>query len=518
MTAQDLQKIDCDSGKSIWSRIFSDLREKRTVLSLLILLAIVAVGLFLRLNELGTYGLFGDEIYSILVANGSGDPELIAFDSIRPVYFFLLNLWMKAGTSEVWLRLFSVFFGTINIALAYYLGQLAAGRKVGLVAAALMAFSPMEVHYSQLVRMYTLGNFFALLGGISLISAFQTQNKLWVFLWAGIRTLMVWTLPLTAVLLGVDMVFSFCKERKNKLFPAVLASFIVVLALYACFAWKMPQLTATSAYDDWRYGLPPPQVSDALMMLVNFTSTALPIQECRGPVEGGLLADFYSFAVLFLIALSIIPALSRRWLIWCSGWALIPVFFAWGVSQFTASFVITRYLMFASPFVFIILAAGWCEIWRPVKLRVFAVIAAMIYAVIMLMNLAYLYTHPVSEDWRQISSFIQEHEQAGDDVVVWNYHSQYLFNYYYRGKNKTYDVTVEHVLNREKTQMTDVSLDMPGLKAVKGRTWFVIREAPQDWLLAWTVYQLFKKHLEKNYQVIEHDKLGRTDLYLVTAK
>jgi len=484
----------------------------------MILLGIVALGLFLRVNELGTYGLFGDEIYSVLVANGSGDPELISFDSIRPVYFFLLKIWMNGGTGDVWLRLFSVVFGTINIALTYYLAQLVSGRKVGLVAAALMAFSPMEIHYSQLVRMYTLGSFFALLGGASLISAFQTGKKHWVFLWAAMRTLMVWTLPLTAILLGVDVVLCIWKERKHRLLPFVLGSFIVVLALYACFAWKMPQLTATSAYDDWRYGLPTPQVSDALMMLVNFTSTALPIQECRGPVEGGLLAVFYSFAVLFLIGLSFIPACRGRWLIWCSGWALLPVFLTWFVSQFTASFVITRYLMFASPFAFIVLAAGWIEIWKPAKLRAIAVIAAMLYAVIMLMNLAHLYTHPVSEDWRQISSFIQEHEQAGDNVVVWNYHSQYLFNYYYRGKNKTYDVIVEHVLNREKTQLTDVRLDMPGLNEIKGRTWFVIREAPEDWLLAWTVYQLFMKHLEKNYKVIEHEKLGRTDLYLVTQR
>ena len=518
MTEQDLEKNGRDSDKHFWSAIFSQRPEKLTTLSLYILLAIVAVGLFLRLNDLGTYGLFGDEIYSILVANGKGDPELIAFDSIRPVYFFLLNLWMNVGTSEEWLRLFSVIFGTVNIALTYYLAQLVAGKKVGLVSAVLMALSPMEVHYSQLVRMYTLGSFFALLGGIALIKCFQTERKSFVFMWAGIRTLMVWTLPLTAVLLGVDIFLSLLKERKNKQIPIVFVSFAVVLALYLCFAWKMPQLTASSSYDEWRYGLPTPQIADALMMLVNFTSTALPIQECSGPVEGGLLASIYSLVVLFLIGLSFIPALNQRWLIWCTGWAVVPIVLAWGASQFTASFVITRYLMFAAPFTFIILAAGWIEIWKQVKLRFLCVLTAVLYSIIMLMNLSHLYTHPVSEDWRQISKFIMEHEQPGDNVVVWNYHSQYLFNYYYRGNNKTHDVTAYHVLNKDNTDILDVRLDMPGLNKVTGRTWFVLREAPENWILAWTVYQVFMKHLQNNYKVIEHDKLGRTDLFLVTPK
>lgn len=518
MTAQDLQNVGRDSDKSFLSYIFSESPEKRTALSLFILLAIVAFGLCLRLNELGTYGLFGDEIYSVLVATGKGDPELLAFDSIRPVYFFLLKLWMSAGESEEWLRLFSVIFGTLNIALTYYLAQLAAGRKVGLVAATLMALSPMEVHYCQLVRMYTLGSSLALLGAIAIIKALQTERKIFVVLWAAMRTLMVWTLPLTATLLAVDILLSLVKERKNKLLPLLLVCFVIVLALYACFAWKMPQLTATSSYDDWRYGLPVPPLTDALMMFVNFTSTALPIQECRGPLEGGFFAVLYSFAILFMIAYSLKPAFKERWLIWCSTWALLPVLMAWAGSQFTASFVITRYLMFASPFVFICVAAGWVEIWKLKNLRALAIAAAVLYGSIMWMNLAHLYTHPVSEDWRQISSFIQNNEKPGDNVVIWNYHSQYLFNYYYRGKNKTYDVIVEHVLNQEKTDLIDVSLDMPGLNAVHGRTWFVIREAPEDWLLASTIYKLFMKHLEKNYKVITHEKLGRTDLYLVTSK
>lgn len=518
MTVHDPENVGKDSDKNFWSNLFSNRPEKRAALSLCILLSIVALGLLLRLNELGTYGLFGDEIYSVLVATGKGDPELIAFDSIRPVYFFLLRLWMNFGSNEEWMRLLSVIFGTANIFLTYYLATLVSGRKIALVAAALMALSPMEVHYCQLVRMYTLGSFFALLGSIVFVKAWQTGKVQFVYAWAAARTLMVWTLPLTAVLLGCDIALALWKERKSKLTPAAIACFVVVVALYLCLAWKMPGLTAHSAYDDWRYGLPVPQISDALMMFVNFTSTALPIQECEGPYVGGMLADLYSFVVLCLIAVSFLPAIRQRWLMWCTAWAVIPILIAFVASQLTASFVITRYLMFASPFAFIIIAAGWSELWNSIRLRILAVFIAVLYVAIIWMNLAHLFTHPVSEDWREISQFIQAHEKPGDKVIVWNYHSEYLFNYYYKGDLKTYDVSVDHVLNKEKTEFIDVKLLVPGLQKISGRTWFVMREAPENWALAWMIYQKFMQHLEKSYSVIQHDKLGRTDIFLVTEK
>ncbi len=232
------------------------------------------------------------------------------------------------------------------------------GRKVALVAAALMAFSPMEVHYCQLVRMYTLGSFFALMGSIVFLKAWQTGKAQFLYAWAAVRTLMVWTLPLTAVLLGCDIVACSLERKKSKLTPTAIACCVFVILLYLCFAWKMPGITAHSAYDEWRYGLPVPQLSDALMMFVNFTSTALPIQECEGPYVGGMLADLYSLAVLALIGLSFLPALKTRWLIWCSAWAVVPILLALVGSHFTASFVITRYLMFASPFAFIIILSG----------------------------------------------------------------------------------------------------------------------------------------------------------------
>lgn len=480
----------------------------------------MALGLALRLNELDVHGFYVDEVYSAMVASGTADPELKAFDSIRPVYFFLLRLWMNFGTSEWWLRFFSVIFGTANIGLTYYLASICAGRRVGLVAAAMMSLSPMEVHYSQLARMYTLGSFFALLGSLAFIKIWQTEKKQFVIFWAAIRTLMVWTLPLTVTLLGVDIALAAFKERKSKLMKSAVIGFVAVMALYLCFAWKMPQLTSQSDYDSWRYSLPIPQLSDAFMMFVNFTSTAVPLQECEGPVEGGGMSIVYTYCMLSMLSISLLPAIRQRWLIWCTAWSVVPVLFAYVLSQVSASIVITRYMMFAAPFTFIIIAAGWNELWKPVKLRALAILSALVYVVIINLNLAHLFLKPVHEDWRELSHFVQEHEQPGDNILVWNYHSQYLFGFYYRGSNKIYDILVKDKPNSNQSgNSPEIDLELRGgLPKITGRCWVVMREAPQNWQSGWEAYQLFKKKLETDYKVLEHHLLKRTDLYLVTEK
>src|SRR6202012_6040592 len=137
-----------------------------------------------------------EELYSVFVANGTADPPLAKFDSIRPLYFYLLRACMFLGTSEVWLRMISVVFGGVNVGLIYKLGSTLVDRRAGVIAALLTAVSPMEICYSQQVRMYTLGSFFMLTGGICFARAFAASDRKMIVGWALSRFLMMLTLPL----------------------------------------------------------------------------------------------------------------------------------------------------------------------------------------------------------------------------------------------------------------------------------------------------------------------------------
>src|SRR6202008_5065395 len=91
-----------------------------------------------------------------------------------PLYSILAWVWSKVfGTGEVGLRSLSALFGTATIPLAFVLGREVAGRTTGLVAAALCAFNPLLVWYSQEARSYAL---LVLLTGLTLVALLRVLD------------------------------------------------------------------------------------------------------------------------------------------------------------------------------------------------------------------------------------------------------------------------------------------------------------------------------------------------------
>lgn len=490
----------------------SDSKRDLIVLGLLIIL-----GLSLRLYALDSQGFFIDEIYSVLVARGDADPELMAFDSIRPLYFALLGGWMHLGQSELWLRLPSVVFGVLNIVLTYCLGKVSAGHRVGLVAALLMTLSPLEVHYSQQARMYTMGSFLALASSLLLMLAWQKQSLLALLSWGLSRVLMIWTLPLTALLLVVDVFLSVLLQRKDKLFAPFALVFVLVSVGALVFAWKMPLISMFNAYDAWRGTLPVPGLLEMIMVPVNFTSCAGPIQECLGPQEGGPLALLYSAVLLGLTLLSGFVVKEKRALLFPLAWASFTVLFAWAVSQTGTCFLIVRYLLFAAPYAFIAMAAGFDFLCS--KSRIAAALLSLLYAYIVPLNLYSLTVHPVHEDWRLATRYIEQNEKAGDTILVWTYHSSYVWNYYYQGLNRerVKDFQVNLPEGGKQLQVGALAADNR-LSPIKGRTWIVIRQSIKNWDHDWRIYQSVLAHLKERYHLLKSQSVTKLDVILLEER
>ena len=86
-------------------------------------------------------------------------------ESTPPLYYVLAWLWTQVvGTGEVGLRSLSALLGTATIVVVWALGRRLGGERAGLAAAALVAFNPMLVWFSQEARGYAL---LALLGALS---------------------------------------------------------------------------------------------------------------------------------------------------------------------------------------------------------------------------------------------------------------------------------------------------------------------------------------------------------------
>lgn len=474
----------------------------------LLVLLIVGVGLCLRLLKIGDHGFFIDEVYTALVVNGKADPELIAFDSIRPLYFELMKFWTMFRQDEVWMRLFSTIFGVANIALVYQLGKMVASKKVGLIAAIVLALSPMEIHYSQQARMYTLGSFFALLGSIFLMDAFNAGRKISLFAWAVSRTLMILTLPLTAVLIGVDVLLAFLNSERKKFLPNLLGWLVVVGLLWSPVLNTMWQLNMNSAYDEWRGNLAIPLASDFTTMIINFTCSALPLQEWQGPPVQDILSLGYILAFVAVLAIGVFSNKNKSAVLW----GIAPLFAIFAISFFAKPLLITRYSMFTAPFIFIVAATGYVQLWKSNKIA--AIVMQVLFASAIAVNLNYFYNHPVHEDWRAATNYVMSKEKAGDEICVWNYHSNYSFPLYYQGKNRVSDI---RVMVRDTNDLSKGSyVHFENIKPKKGQRMLLVMRVPaKGFGRIFNFYQTFLQNVDKQFKVIHKESLGMMDIFEV---
>lgn len=132
---------------------------KRKTLILLLVLTVVGCGL--RVWGIARQSLWFDEVFSQRVAThstlGSILTEGVAGDVHPPLYFALLNLWVKlVGDSELGLRSLSAFFMMLALPCVYHLGRLLFNVRVGVVALGLAAFSLFQSYYAQEARQYSL--------------------------------------------------------------------------------------------------------------------------------------------------------------------------------------------------------------------------------------------------------------------------------------------------------------------------------------------------------------------------
>jgi mannosyltransferase len=132
---------------------------------------LVVLAAALRLATLGLQSYWFDEANTadIAAAPRLGDVlhRVRVEEFCPPLYYLVAWTWGKlAGTGDVALRLLSATFGVASVPVAWALGRKLVSSRVGLIAAALTATSPLLLYYSQENRPYAL---LILLSALSLL-------------------------------------------------------------------------------------------------------------------------------------------------------------------------------------------------------------------------------------------------------------------------------------------------------------------------------------------------------------
>lgn len=136
---------------SLYGRLSSD----RTYY--LVFACIIAVGLLLRIHQLGDDELWIDEAFTGFIALTRDWLTYLRIDNTPPLYYLMQRAWCGlVSCNEFGLRLSSALFGVLFVVLTGVFCRRLYGRKVALAIALIAAVSPIHIYYSQEARVYAV--------------------------------------------------------------------------------------------------------------------------------------------------------------------------------------------------------------------------------------------------------------------------------------------------------------------------------------------------------------------------
>ena len=131
---------------------------------LLILVVVISIGL--QLWAASRQSFWEDEAFTAIFASrGPAEvAKVVDWDVHPPLYLYLAAYWGQIyGYQELGLRFLSILFSEFALFLTYLLATDLLGKKTGLCAAILLAFSPLFLMFGHNARYYSLSAVFALL-------------------------------------------------------------------------------------------------------------------------------------------------------------------------------------------------------------------------------------------------------------------------------------------------------------------------------------------------------------------
>lgn len=200
---------------------------------------ILGLALAARIYGIGQAPLWHDEAYTFLAAAASPAEivDLLKRDSAPPLYYFLLHVWIALfGESEPALRLLSTLISVALVGGIYWAGRRLYSTEIGLMAALLAAVSPVQIHYSQQLRMYTLLPLLSLASIYFLVRYLQTSESKYALLCALATLLALYTHPFSLFLPPAHLALILLAERSRRKWKELALLYASVLAGYLPWA------------------------------------------------------------------------------------------------------------------------------------------------------------------------------------------------------------------------------------------------------------------------------------------
>ena len=363
---------------------------------------ILILGLVLRLISLNQ-SFWLDEATSGLVVRNFNLVEIITKfspgDFHPPLYYLVLKVWSNIfGTSEMALRFPSIIFGLLTIYLVYLIGKEIFNKRVGLIAAVLLATSGLHVYYSQEARMYSL---------VALLVSYLVYlflKKRW-FLFSIILLLIGMTDYPALLVTPVFLVVGRKEWRK-----LVLSSSLLVVSYLIWLPILLKQLSVGFSASGSPWG--------NLLGTFSFKNFALiPVKFLLGRISFDNKYIYASLVGLFLglITYPILLSLKKvrkTLIVWL--WLVLPILLGLLVSVRLSIFSYFRFL-FCLPAFYMLIAIGLDKV-RP---KISNVLIIILVALNLVFSGIYLFNPKFQrEGWKDLTTFINKESEGKKAITL----------------------------------------------------------------------------------------------------
>ncbi|HEY2439487.1 MAG TPA: glycosyltransferase family 39 protein [Solirubrobacteraceae bacterium] len=160
-----------------------------------ILLVLVAISAVLRTRALHGQLWFEEAIATGLAQHSFGAlPGVLREAGSAPLYYVLLHIWIDLfGATQTATHALSLIVGLLTVPVAMWAAWSIAGRRAGIFAAILFAFSSFLTRYAQETQPYELMVMLGLLATMGFLHGFVYRRRRWLWLFGAGLGLMLYT-------------------------------------------------------------------------------------------------------------------------------------------------------------------------------------------------------------------------------------------------------------------------------------------------------------------------------------
>lgn len=409
-----------------------------------ILIVITAIGAALRFYNLSGKSLWLDEASTLGMSNQSliGIWNAGYLDNNPPLFHYLTNMMLVFGQSEFVLRFLPAIMGIATIVVVYLIGKEFKDENTGLIASALIAFSPFCLNYAQEAYSYAMVLFVASLMFLFYLKANKTNEiKNWL-LFGVFSALAFWTHFYLAIALIVIYVYTviliITSNREwikglvyGIITTTILCSPIVYMAIYRIMSLTSHPVT---------YGvLGLPLIGETIYRFAGFN---------------WFIAWIY--IALLVVGIVFLYLENKKLCLLSILFIVFPIIISVLLSaKMTMN---PRYLIFLLPIIFVTIAYSYHLFAKLIidKRLIYAFLIGIV--VINALPIQTYYTQLRGEDWRGYSYELSGVTADGDTIVIMpGYMSQPLDYYYKNATDKTIELGASSAteLDQIMSQKTD---------------------------------------------------------------